>query len=189
MKLPLWRIAEFTAAKGDFDQELVATGYSINSRTGGNGANYPIAVSEFNVFTSGGWPAGTTPDSNQIYPKMAAMLVSAANASTNGAPKELYMFKFGLNTVKDATHYMDHAHSPYNVGGVTKEGQVYHLFAKGFIDRELTVAMTRHLGEHRFHRVRHTHHCPYLMIGPVTALALFLVADRREQREKARTVA
>src|SRR5215510_12239464 len=33
MKLPLWRIAEFTAAKGDFDQETVATGYSIDSRT------------------------------------------------------------------------------------------------------------------------------------------------------------
>lgn len=33
MKLPLWRIAEFTAAKGDFDQEVVATGYSIDSRT------------------------------------------------------------------------------------------------------------------------------------------------------------
>jgi UDP-N-acetylmuramoyl-tripeptide--D-alanyl-D-alanine ligase len=33
MKLPLWRISEFTAAKGDFDQELVATGYSIDSRT------------------------------------------------------------------------------------------------------------------------------------------------------------
>jgi UDP-N-acetylmuramoyl-tripeptide--D-alanyl-D-alanine ligase len=33
MKLPLWRIAEFAAAKGAFDQELVATGYSIDSRT------------------------------------------------------------------------------------------------------------------------------------------------------------
>lgn len=33
MKLPLWRIAEFTEAKGDFDQEAVATGYSIDSRT------------------------------------------------------------------------------------------------------------------------------------------------------------
>lgn len=33
MKLPLWRIAEFTAAKGEFDQDLVATGYSIDSRT------------------------------------------------------------------------------------------------------------------------------------------------------------
>ncbi|HEY6253176.1 MAG TPA: UDP-N-acetylmuramoyl-tripeptide--D-alanyl-D-alanine ligase [Candidatus Angelobacter sp.] len=33
MKLPLWRIADFVAAKGDFDQELVATGYSIDSRT------------------------------------------------------------------------------------------------------------------------------------------------------------
>lgn len=33
MKLPLWRIAEFTAAKGDFDQEVLCTGYSIDSRT------------------------------------------------------------------------------------------------------------------------------------------------------------
>ncbi len=33
MKLPLWRIAEFTGAKGEIDQELVAMGYSIDSRT------------------------------------------------------------------------------------------------------------------------------------------------------------
>jgi UDP-N-acetylmuramoyl-tripeptide--D-alanyl-D-alanine ligase len=33
MKLPLWRVAEFTGAKGEFDQELVAMGYSIDSRT------------------------------------------------------------------------------------------------------------------------------------------------------------
>jgi UDP-N-acetylmuramoyl-tripeptide--D-alanyl-D-alanine ligase len=33
MKLPLWRIAEFTGASGEFDQELVAMGYSIDSRT------------------------------------------------------------------------------------------------------------------------------------------------------------
>lgn len=33
MKLPLWRIAEFTEAAGEFDQELVPMGYSIDSRT------------------------------------------------------------------------------------------------------------------------------------------------------------
>src|SRR6516165_1664034 len=33
MKLPLWRIAEFTGAKGEFDQEMMAVGYSIDSRT------------------------------------------------------------------------------------------------------------------------------------------------------------
>jgi UDP-N-acetylmuramoyl-tripeptide--D-alanyl-D-alanine ligase len=31
MKLPLWRIAEFAAAKGHFDSEAVATGYSIDA--------------------------------------------------------------------------------------------------------------------------------------------------------------
>jgi UDP-N-acetylmuramoyl-tripeptide--D-alanyl-D-alanine ligase len=33
MKLPLWRIAEFVGAKGEYDQEAVAMGYSIDSRT------------------------------------------------------------------------------------------------------------------------------------------------------------
>jgi UDP-N-acetylmuramoyl-tripeptide--D-alanyl-D-alanine ligase len=33
MKLPLWRIAEYASARGEFDQELVAMGYSIDSRT------------------------------------------------------------------------------------------------------------------------------------------------------------
>src|SRR5215472_7809419 len=33
MKLPLWRIAEFAGAKAEFDQESVAMGYSIDSRT------------------------------------------------------------------------------------------------------------------------------------------------------------
>jgi UDP-N-acetylmuramoyl-tripeptide--D-alanyl-D-alanine ligase len=33
MKLPLWRIAEFTGAQGGVDQEQVAMGYSIDSRS------------------------------------------------------------------------------------------------------------------------------------------------------------
>src|SRR5260221_8357233 len=33
MKLPLWRIAEFIESKGECDQEAVAMGYSIDSRT------------------------------------------------------------------------------------------------------------------------------------------------------------
>jgi UDP-N-acetylmuramoyl-tripeptide--D-alanyl-D-alanine ligase len=33
MKLPLWRVAEFTGAKGEFEQDAVAMGYSIDSRT------------------------------------------------------------------------------------------------------------------------------------------------------------
>jgi UDP-N-acetylmuramoyl-tripeptide--D-alanyl-D-alanine ligase len=33
MKLPLWRVAEFMEASGSFNSELVASGYSIDSRT------------------------------------------------------------------------------------------------------------------------------------------------------------
>lgn len=37
MRLPLWRIAEFTAAHGRFDPQAVASGYSIDSRTVNSG--------------------------------------------------------------------------------------------------------------------------------------------------------
>ena len=37
MKLPLWRIAEYAVAKGEFEQDWVATGYSIDSRAIGSG--------------------------------------------------------------------------------------------------------------------------------------------------------
>ena len=33
MRLPLWRVAEFSGARGEFDQETLATGFSIDSRT------------------------------------------------------------------------------------------------------------------------------------------------------------
>ncbi|HEY6307360.1 MAG TPA: UDP-N-acetylmuramoyl-tripeptide--D-alanyl-D-alanine ligase [Candidatus Angelobacter sp.] len=33
MKLPLWRVAEFTGARGEFDPEVAAMGYSIDSRS------------------------------------------------------------------------------------------------------------------------------------------------------------
>src|SRR5437588_2501353 len=33
MKLPLWRVAELTAAEGGFNREAVAEGYSIDSRS------------------------------------------------------------------------------------------------------------------------------------------------------------
>jgi UDP-N-acetylmuramoyl-tripeptide--D-alanyl-D-alanine ligase len=33
MKLPLWRVAEFTGARGEFDPEMAAMGYSVDSRT------------------------------------------------------------------------------------------------------------------------------------------------------------
>jgi len=33
MKLPLWRVAEFTEASGNFDGEQITSGYSIDSRT------------------------------------------------------------------------------------------------------------------------------------------------------------
>ena len=33
MRLPLWRVAEFSGARGEVDQEMSAMGFSIDSRT------------------------------------------------------------------------------------------------------------------------------------------------------------
>ena len=53
---------------------------------------------------------------------------------------ELYVFKFAQTlrsggtypVAKNATHYVDNSNSPYNVGGITKVGEVYRLFNKAF---------------------------------------------------------
>ena len=37
MKLPLGRVADFIRAEGSFDRDLVAMGYSIDSRTAASG--------------------------------------------------------------------------------------------------------------------------------------------------------
>ena len=33
---------------------------------------------------------------------------------------------------KNGTHFVDNDNAPYNIGGVTKGGEVVRLFAKGF---------------------------------------------------------
>src|SRR5207302_548594 len=56
-------------------------------------------------------------------------------------------------------------------------------------DGELTVPVPRDLREHGLHRAGDAHDGAYLVIAAVAALALLLVADRREQGEVPRAVA
>ncbi|HKF19932.1 MAG TPA: UDP-N-acetylmuramoyl-tripeptide--D-alanyl-D-alanine ligase [Candidatus Angelobacter sp.] len=80
MKLPLWRIAEFAGAKGEFDQELVAMGYSIDSRTLNPGDLFIALAGEH--FDGHDYVASA-------LEKGAVAAVVQAGRSVNGDPRRL----------------------------------------------------------------------------------------------------
>ena len=98
--------------------------------------SFPISISEFNTRTAASYDAITTTiDSPADYSRLGSI---AVNLMENGI-SEMYAFKFSQVSYsgnypveKNAMYYVDNANSPYNVGGITKAGEVYRLFNKAF---------------------------------------------------------
>ena len=97
---------------------------------------FPVSISEFNTYMAASFDTMTdTLDSPTQYPRFGAVTVNLmANLCS-----ELYCFKFSQTdysgnypVTKNAMHYVDNANSPYNVGGITKAGEVWRLFNKAF---------------------------------------------------------
>ncbi|MEO7299805.1 MAG: hypothetical protein ABI042_14655, partial [Verrucomicrobiota bacterium] len=106
-------------------------------------APLPVSISEFNVSTAANFDGTTngpnpgTLDTPTNYSRLGAISV---NLVANGAD-ELYCFKISQTdgdagdwypVRKNGTHYVDNANSPYNIGGITKAGEVWRLFNKAF---------------------------------------------------------
>ena len=99
-------------------------------------APFPIAVTEFNTRTAASYDTTTvTEDSPADYSRFGSIVV---NLMANGIA-EMYAFKFSqvayagnYPVQKNALHYVDNNNAPYNIGGVTKAGEVYRLFTKAF---------------------------------------------------------
>ncbi len=99
---------------------------------------FPTSISEFNTHTAANFDAiADTLDYPTEYPNLGAI---AANLVQNHQD-ELYLFKIGQTTGdvgdnypvrKNGTHYIDNDNSPYNIGGITKGGEVWRLFNKAF---------------------------------------------------------
>jgi hypothetical protein len=89
-----------------------------------------FAITEFSTLTAGNFDATTeTLDSPAQFSRMGSILSNLANAK----PDELYVQKFSqTDGKKNGVHFVDDGNAPYNVGGVTKGGEVVRLFAKGF---------------------------------------------------------
>lgn len=103
------------------------------------GAPMRIALTEFNVHTAAVFEnsqnAATTMDTPSKFSTLGSILANLANSK----PEELYIQKFSLTqddsasgVKKNGVHYVDNLESPYNIGGITKGGEVSRLFNRAF---------------------------------------------------------
>ncbi len=92
----------------------------------------PTSISEFNAHTAAVFDTMTeTLDSPSQFTRLAAISATLVSNECH----ELYCFKLSQtlysSTVpikKNGTHFVDNTNSPYNIGGVTKGGEVWRLF-------------------------------------------------------------
>lgn len=94
---------------------------------------FAMSISEFNTLTASSFT--NTSDTLDTPSQYAGFGAIAAQLATN-AITEAYCFKFnqtptsGGYDAKNGMHYVDNDNAPYNVGGVTKAGEVWRLFNK-----------------------------------------------------------
>jgi hypothetical protein len=92
----------------------------------------PTSISEFNAHTAAVFDTMTeTLDSPSQFTRLAAISATLVSNYCH----ELYCFKFSQtlysSTVpikKNGTHFVDNTNAPYNIGGITKGGEVWRLF-------------------------------------------------------------
>ncbi len=125
---------QYNSTPDAFGNDLATIKNSINANAPGQGIR--TAITEFNVHTAATFE--TTSETLDTPSKSSRLGAILANLGNN-RPDELYVFKFsqgpgdGASGVKkNGTHYSDNNSAPYNVGGVTKGGEVVRLYAKGF---------------------------------------------------------
>ncbi len=113
---------------------------------------YPTTITEFNVHTAASFDAiPETLDSPTKYARLGGIV---ANLLKN-FQDELYCFKFSqtIGDVgdnypirKNGMHFVDNTNAPYNIGGITKAGEVYRLFNKSTAPGRDLVGVTQGSG-------------------------------------------
>jgi hypothetical protein len=125
---------QYNSTGEQFGSHLASIKNSVNAAAPGEGIRF--AITEFNVHTAGNFD--TMPETLETPSKSSRLGSILANLANN-RPHELYVFKLSqgpgdgpTGVKKNGTHYVDNGNAPYNIGGVTKGGEVVRLFAKGF---------------------------------------------------------
>lgn len=134
--LQLYDYHQYNATPAQFGSNLSSLRTSLLAAMAPEAA-FPVSLSEFNVHTAANFDAiPDTLDYPTQYPRLGAI---AASLVRNGA-SELYNFKFSQTdgdvgdnypVRKNGMHYVENNLAPYNVGGITKAGEVWRLFNKG----------------------------------------------------------
>lgn len=111
-----------------FASQLASIKNLVNADAGGTPLRF--ALTEFSTMTAATFDATEeTLDTPAQFSRMGSILTNLANQQ----PHELYVQKFSqTDGKKNGVHFVDDGNAPYNVGGVTKGGEVVRLFAKGF---------------------------------------------------------
>lgn len=95
-------------------------------------APFPVTISEFNVYDGSEFNSlSTTLDTPLNYSAFGAI---AWELIANGI-NEIYCFKISQTVgagypAKNGTHFVDNYDAPYNIGGITKGGEVWRLINK-----------------------------------------------------------
>ena len=127
-----------------FGTKLAGATADINTITGGQAADYPVTLSEFNTRTSANYnpndpvnnPNGYTPNSLAMSSRLGQIVANLAN----NQPEELYLFKFSnAGNAYNGVHWQS---STGNVGGASKSAMVYNLFTEGFTGNSLLAVPT-----------------------------------------------
>ncbi|HOA75178.1 MAG TPA: DNRLRE domain-containing protein [Phycisphaerae bacterium] len=117
-----------------FASDFVSIRTGVANESGGE--YIKMALTEFNVHTAAVFKSmPETLDTPSKLTRMGSILSELANQQ----PDELYVFKFSQtdnsddgSVKKNGVHYVANNRAPYNIGGVTKAGEVIRLFARAF---------------------------------------------------------
>lgn len=128
---------QYNATPGGFGSSLAAL-HNLLTTAMAPEPRLPTAISEYNVHA--GAVFDTMPDTLDSPAKYARFGAISVQLMANGC-NELYAFKFSQTrssagdtypVQKNAMHYTDNTNAPYNIGGITKAGEVWRLFNKAF---------------------------------------------------------
>ena len=137
----------YGSSPATFGTKLAGAISDVNTITGGQGASYPVTISEFNTRTSADYapndptnnPNNYTPDTLDMSSRLGQILV---NLATN-KPDELYLFKFSnAGGANNGVYWQADSGSVNNVGGASRSAMAYQLFTEGFTANTLLKAPT-----------------------------------------------
>jgi hypothetical protein len=100
------------------------------------GAPFATTITEFDTRTAASFDSTTvTLDTPTEYPKFGGICVELMSNLCS----EMYCFKFSQVSYngnypveKNALYYVENNHAPYNIGGITRAGEIYRLFNQAF---------------------------------------------------------